>query len=328
MTLFWVVVLAITILLYILLDGFDLGIGILFLLSRDELNRRRMLAAIAPVWDGNETWLVLTATILFGAFSRVFALALSALYLPVIVAICALILRGVSFEFRAKAIHTRKLWDAAFSVGSLVATFVQGAALGALATGLPVHDGRYTGGPLGWLSPLSVLCGAALCLGYALLGIGWLIKKCEGRLREAAYKLFPWLFSAVLVLIALVAFEARANSPRILDRWVQHPYLLTVPVFAALGAWGLLGGSWRQRDDRPFLAVTAVFAAAFAATAISFWPYMLPYSVTVDEGASPPESTRFMFWGAGLIALPLTLAYTLLVYHVFRGKLLDSASYE
>jgi cytochrome bd ubiquinol oxidase subunit II len=328
MTLFWIIALAITILLYVLLDGFDLGVGMLFLFSRDESNRRRMLAAISPVWDGNETWLVLTATILFGAFSRVFALVLSALYLPVIVGICALILRGVSFEFRARATRSRRFWDAAFAVGSLVATFVQGAALGALATGLPVQDGKYTGGAFGWLSIVSVLCGAALCLGYALLGVGWLIKKCEGRLREAAYKLFPRLVVALLALLVLIAFDAHANSLQILVRWTQHPALLAVPVVAGLGTWGLLGGAWRQRDDRPFLMITGIFAAAFAAIATSFWPYMLPYSVTVAEATSPPESTWFMFWGAGLVALPLTLGYTLIVYHVFRGKVVDSGSYE
>jgi len=328
MTLFWIFALAVTILLYVLLDGFDLGVGMLFLFSRDEPNRRRMLAAISPVWDGNETWLVLTGTILFGAFSRVFALALSALYLPVLVGICALILRGVAFEFRANATRSRGFWDAAFGVGSLVATFVQGAALGALGTGLAVQDSRYTGGRFGWLSLLSILCGAALCLGYALLGVGWLIKKCEGRLREAGYRLFPWLLVAFLALLALVALDAHAKSLRILDRWVQHPYLLAVPVATALGAWLLLGGTWRRRDDRPFLASIGIFAAAFVVIAMSFWPYMLPYSITVAEAASPPESTWFMFWGAGLVALPLTLGYTLIVYHVFRGKVLDSGSYE
>jgi cytochrome bd ubiquinol oxidase subunit II len=328
MTLFWIVALAATILLYVLLDGFDLGVGMLFLFSRDESDRRRMLAAVSPVWDGNETYLVLAGTILFGAFSRVFALTLSALYLPVIVGICALILRGVAFEFRARATRSRGFWDAAFGAGSLVATFVQGAALGALATGLRLQDGRYTGGPFGWLSIVSVLCGAAMCLGYALLGVGWLIKKCEGRLREAAYRLFPWLLGALLVLLVLVVLAAHADSLRILNRWVQHPSLLAVPVATALGAWVLLGGTWRRCDDRPFLAVTVIFAAAFAAIAMSFWPYMLPYSVTVAEGASPPESTWFMFWGAGLIALPLTLGNTLIVYHVFRGKLVDSESYE
>jgi Cytochrome bd terminal oxidase subunit II len=140
--------------------------------------------------------------------------------------------------------------------------------------------------------------------------------------------LFPWLLGALLVLVGLVALDAHADSPRILDRWVQHPSLLGVPVATALGAWVLLGGTWRRGDDRPFLAVTGIFAAAFAAIAMSFWPYMLPYLVTVAEGASPPESTWFMFWGAGLVALPLTLGNTLIVYHVFRGKLVDSEGYE
>jgi len=328
MTLFWVGALALTILLYVLLDGFDLGVGILFLFSRDEMNRRSMLAAIAPVWDGNETWLVLTAAILFGAFSRVFALALSAFYLPVIVGVCALVLRGVSFEFRSKARTSRRLWDAAFAGGSLVATFVQGAALGALVAGLPVQSGQYTGGTFGWLSSFSVLCGVGLCIGYALLGVGWLIKKSEGRLRDAAYKLLPWLLGALLVELAVALFNAHVNNLQILDRWVRRPELLAVPIGAALVAWVILGGAWRRRDDRPFLMITSMFAAAFAVVAVSLWPYMVPFSLTISQGASPPESMWFMFWGAGLIALPLTLGYTLLVYRVFRGKVVASREYD
>lgn len=328
MTLFWVSALALTILLYILLDGFDLGVGILLLFSRDEVNRRRMFAAISPVWDGNETWLVLTATILFGAFSKVFALALSAFYLPVLVGVCALILRGVAFEFRSKAKTSRRFWDVAFAAGSLVAAFVQGAALGALAAGLPVQDGQYTGGTFGWLSPFSLLCGVGLCIGYALLGVGWLIKKCEGRLRDAAYKLVPWLLAALLVVLLIALLNAHANNLHVLDRWIQRPLLLAIPVATAFGTWVLLGGAWRRRDDRPFLMITLLFAAAFAAIAVSFWPYMVPFSLTVAQAASPPESTWFMFWGAGLIALPLTLVYTLVVYRIFRGKVVDSMGYE
>jgi cytochrome bd ubiquinol oxidase subunit II len=328
MTLFWVVALAVTILLYILLDGFDLGVGILFLFSREDSNRRRMLAAIAPLWDGNETWLVLAATILFGAFSRVFALVLSALYVPVIVGICALILRGVSFEFRAQATSSRAFWDAAFAAGSLVAAFVQGTALGALLGGLPVHDGQYSGGTFGWLSTFSVLCGIGLCVLYALLGTGWLIKKSEGHLRDAGYKLLPWLLLGLLALCALTLLRARFSNLRFLERWMQHPALATIPVVTALGAWVLLGGAWRRRDDRPFLLIAGIVSAAFAATAISLWPYMVPYSLTVSAAASPPESTWFMFWGAGAVALPLTLGYTLVVYRVFRGKVVETLGHE
>lgn len=329
MTLFWVIALAVTILLYILLDGFDLGIGILFLFSRDELNRRRMLSAITPVWDGNETWLVLTATILFGAFSRAFALALSALYLPVLVGIGALILRGVSFEFRAKATHSRRFWDFAFAAGSLVATFVQGAALGALATGVPVEEDRYVGGTLGWLSPFSVLCGVTLCVGYAVLGTSWLIKKCEGRLRDAARRLLPWLVTAHLVAAAVIVLVGHYQHLQVLDRWTLHPNLIWIPVVAAVSAWLFLGGTISRPDDRPFLMATAIFSAAFAVIAVSFWPYMIPYALTIDQAASPSESTHFMFWGAGLIALPLTLGYTVFVYRTFRGKvIIDEAEYD
>jgi cytochrome bd ubiquinol oxidase subunit II len=328
MTLFWICALALTILLYILLDGFDLGVGILFLFSRDEQNRGRMLAAISPVWDGNETWLVLTGTILFGAFSRVFALALSALYLPVIVGICALVLRGVAFEFRASARGSRRFWEAAFAGGSLVASFVQGAALGALVAGLRIRDGQYAGGTFGWLSTFSVLCGIGLCIGYALLGAAWLVKKTEGRLRDMAYRLLPWLLIGLFVLVALSLANARATHLAVWSRWLDRPYLLAIPLGVALATWALLGGAWRRRDDRPFLIGTSLFSAAFSAVAVSFWPYMVPFSLTVAESVSPPESTWFMFWGAGLVALPLTLAYTLIVYHVFRGKVVDSAEYD
>ena len=328
MTLFWVIALALTILLYILLDGFDLGVGILFLFSPDEMNRRRMLSAISPVWDGNETWLVLTATILFGAFSRFFALALSALYLPVLVGIAALILRGVSFEFRAKATRSRRFWDSAFAVGSLVAAFVQGAALGALAAGLPIVDGHYVGGTFGWLSTLSLLSGVALCTGYAVLGTCWIIKKCEGPLRDAARKLLPWLLSGLFAAAALIVLDGHFHNLEVLHRWTMRPFLGAIPVAAAFATWLFLGGTFRRSDDRPFLIATGIFSAAFAAVAVSFWPYMIPYSLTVDQAASPLESTRFMFWGAGLVALPLTLAYTLFVYHVFRGKVLAAADYE
>lgn len=328
MTMFWVSALALTILLYVLLDGFDLGVGILFLFSRGESNRRRMLTAVSPVWDGNETWLVLTGTILFGAFSRVFALLLSALYVPVIVGVCALILRGVAFEFRYKATTTRRLWDAAFAIGSFVATFVQGAALGALAAGLPVQNGQFTGGTLGWLSPFSVLCGFGLCGGYALLGACWLVKKCEGRLRDAAYTLLPWLLIGVLLFLAIAFGDALATHAPLLSRWMAHPIFAVLPLIGALGAWGVLDGVRRRRDNRPFLMATVIFGAAFVSLAVSFWPYMVPYSITIAEGVSPPESTWFMFWGAGFIALPLTLGYTIIVYRVFRGKVIDAAEYD
>lgn len=324
MTFFWVCALALTILLYVLLDGFDLGVGILFLFSRDEGNRRRMLAAISPVWDGNETWLVLTGTILFGAFSRVYALALSAFYLPVIIGLCALVLRGVAFEFRHRATVSRRFWDAAFAGGSLVATFVQGAALGALAAGLPVEKGQYIGGTFGWLSPFAVLTGLGLCLGYSLLGAAWLVKKCEGRVRDAGYAALPWLLAGIAVIVVAAVIDASVQKLEIMNRWTQRPYLAFFVVLGVLSGWGILRGMRTRRDSQPFLMATLLFGAAFCIVACSFWPYMVPFSLTIDSAASPPESLWFMFWGAGLVVLPVTVGYTLMVYRVFHGKITDA----
>ena len=215
MILFWVGVLALTTLLYVLLDGFDLGVGILFGLARDETDRRRMLAAISPVWDGNETWLVLTATILFGAFPRIYATLLSAFYLPLILMLGALILRGVAFEFRAKALFARWIWDVAFAGGSLVATFIQGMTIGALAAGLPMQDGHYAGGTWGWFSPFACLCGIGLCFGYALLGAGWLVAKGEGVLRDRAYAALPRLTAGVFGFLAIAFVYALVLNLRI-----------------------------------------------------------------------------------------------------------------
>src|SRR6202521_2729540 len=184
MVMFWVLLLAISILLYVLLDGVDLGVGMLFGLTKDEVRRNAMLSAVAPIWDGNETWLVVTAVILWGAFPIVYATLLSAFYLPLIVMLLGLILRGVAFEFRYKTQRLRWIWDLSFACGSLIATFIQGLTVGALVEGLQVTNGQYSGGEVGWLTPFAVLWGVGLCLGYALLGACWLAKKCEGRVRH------------------------------------------------------------------------------------------------------------------------------------------------
>ena len=191
MILFWTGVLAVSVLLYVLLDGFDLGVGILFGLARGETGRRGMISAVAPVWDGNETWLVVTGVVLWGAFPIVYATLLSALYLPLLLMLAGLILRGVAFEFRNKTERLRWVWDAAFAGGSFVATFVQGMTVGALVEGLPIVDGRYAGGEFGWLSPFPLLCGVGLCMGYTLLGACWLVRKCEAEVRDTAYRLIP-----------------------------------------------------------------------------------------------------------------------------------------
>jgi cytochrome d ubiquinol oxidase subunit II len=323
MILFWAGMLALTILLYVVLDGFDLGVGILFALG-DEPARRKMLAAISPVWDGNETWLVVTGTVLFGAFPAVYAALLSAFYLPLVLMLCALILRGVAFEFRYKAlIGFRWIWDFGFTGGSLVATFVQGMTVGALVEGLPMKDGHYIGGTFGWFSPFAALCGVGLVVGYSLLGASWLVRKCDGPVRERAYQLLPVLTVGVLAFLATAFVLAIAMHLSLMSRWFERPYLLIFPLIGAVSAIGLLKGVQRRNDLAPFRFTTLIFVAAFGTLACSFWPYMIPFALTVEQAASPRESLTFMFWGAGLFVMPLTLAYTVLVYRLFRGRVVE-----
>lgn len=292
----------------------------LSMLARGEEQRNAMLKAVAPVWDGNETWLVVTGVVLWGAFPVIYATLLPAFYLPLLLMLAGLILRGVAFEYRNKTQERRWIWDWSFAGGSLVATFVQGMTVGALVQGLPMANGQYTGGDFGWLSPFAALCGAALCLGYALLGASWLVGKCEAEIRDTAYRQIPYLAVGVLLLLVVVFFYALAEDFRIMSRWLERPYLFVFPVFGALAA-ATLAVSARQRwDGLPFYMVSIIFAAAFGTLAISFWPYMIPYRITVAEAAAPHSSLAFMFWGAGLFIFPLMLLYTVTSYSVFRGK--------
>jgi len=324
MILFWVVLLATTTLLYVLLDGFDLGVGILFGFTRHDDARGKMLSAISPVWDGNQTWLIFTGTILWGAFPPVYATLLSAFYLPIILMLGALILRGVAFEFRHRAIGARWIWDLGFGGGSLIAAFVQGAAIGALAEGLPMVDGHYTGGPLGWLSPFACLCGVGLCFGYALLGAGWLVLKCEGTVRNRAYRLLLPLTACVFLFLAAAFSYALSLDLRIMNRWLERPYLFIFPAFGLAAAALLVHGVAKRHDRQPFLMTGVLFLTAFGTLAISFWPYMIPFAMTISQAASPASSLRFMFWGAGLFGMPLVLLHAAGTYRVFRGKISDS----
>ena len=327
MVMFWVAILAISILLYVLLDGFDLGIGILFGLTGDEARRRAMMTAVAPVWDGNETWLVAAGVILWGAFPVVYATLLSAFYLPLLLMLAGLILRGVAFEYRYKTERLRWVWDAGFAGGSLVAAFIQGMTVGALVEELPIANGQYIGGEFGWFSPFAVLCGIGLCLGDTLLGACWLVKKCETELRDAAYRLIPYLAVGLLAFLIVVFAYALAEDLRVIGRWLERPYLFIFPAFGVIAAL-VAAKSVRSRwDGVPFYMVALIFAAAFGTLAISFWPYMIPFSITIEEAAAPHSSLAFMFWGAGLFVFPLMLLYTAISYAVFRGKLRSTADH-
>ena len=327
MIMFWVMLLAISILIYVLLDGFDLGIGMLFGLAAGEPRRHAMISAVAPIWDGNETWLVVSGVILWGAFPVVYSILMSAFYLPVLLMLAGLILRGVAFEFRSKAERLRWIWNASFAGGSLVAAFTQGLMVGALVEGLPLSDGRYVGGEFGWFGPFAVLCGIGLCVGYALLGACWLVRKCDEEIRDQAYRLIPYLSAALLVFLIVVFVYALAQHFAVMTRWLDRPSLFVFPVVGALAVIALAASVHRRQDALPFLMVAIIFAAAFGTLAISFWPYMVPFSITVEQAAAPHSSLAFMFWGAGLFVFPLMLLYTVISLTVFKGKVATRADH-
>ena len=325
MVTFWLSVLALSALLYVLLDGFDLGIGMLFGLTRDGGQRQAMVSAVAPIWDGNETWLIATGVILWATFPIIYATLMSAFYLPLLLMLAGLILRGVAFEFRNKTQRMRWVWDAGFAGGSLVAALMQGIMIGALVKGLPIAQGEYAGGEFGWLSAFAVLCGVGLCLGYTLLGACWLIRKCEGEVRARAYRLIPALSVALLVFLVVVFVYALAESLQVMGRWLDRPYLFAFPLVAAAAAIVLTTSVRRRRDGPPFIMGALVFVAAFGTLAVSFWPYMIPFSITYQQAAAPHSSLAFLFWGAGIGVFPLMLLYAVVSYGVFRGKVQPSS---
>jgi cytochrome d ubiquinol oxidase subunit II len=238
--------------------------------------------------------------------------------------LAGLILRGVAFEYRYKTQRLRWIWDAGFAGGSLVAAFIQGMTVGALVEGLPIADGQYIGGEFGWFSPFAVLCGVGLCLGYSLLGACWLVKKCEAEIRDAAYRLIPGLAVGLLIFLVVVFVYALAENLQVMHRWLERPYLFIFPAIGIIAALVAASSVRRRRDGLPFYMVALIFVAAFGTLAISFWPYMIPFSITIAEGAAPHSSLAFMFWGEGLFVFPLMLLYTVISYTVFRGKVRSS----
>jgi cytochrome bd ubiquinol oxidase subunit II len=320
MIVFWTGALALTIFFYVVLDGFDLGVGMLMPLARSETERRGMLAAIAPVWDGNETWLVLNGAILFAVFPLTYATLLSAFYLPVIFMLCALIFRGVAFEFREKANWTRGFWDGAFVTGSYIAAFIQGVAVGGLAHGLPMTGQRYVGGAFGWFSPFALLTGVGLCFGYALLGAGWLTYKSLPEVRDLGFRLIPGILIGLFLVLSLLFGLALTQDLRVAQRWLEHPQLCVFPLFGVIVGGLLLIAVRARLELAPFLCGVGVFAAAMATLSASFYPYMIPFAITTTQAAAAHSAQAFMFWGAGAFILPLTVAYTLVIYFVFKGK--------
>jgi cytochrome d ubiquinol oxidase subunit II len=310
---FWGTALGVSLLLYVVLDGFDLGVGILFPFAPGERSRQQMMEAVAPVWDGNETWLIMSAATLFAAFPAAYAVLLSAFYLPVIIMLCGLILRGVAFEFRSRTVRYRWLWSASFFLGSLFAAFAQGSASGAFVQQVPVHDGVFDGSVFSWLSPFALLCGVGLCLGYSMLGAGWLVLKTEAAVRDFSYASLAVTLSGVMVFLLAAAVSVFAMHLRVADQWRQRPVL-----FVALLT--MLYAIVRERDRVLYPMAVVMFCAAFCTMVLAVLPYIVPFSMTLAEAAAPKSSLTFLFWGAGIIVLPLTLIYTGVVYFIFRGK--------
>lgn len=328
--LIWIVLLSFAVLAYVVLDGFDLGIGILFPVLGPDEDRTTAMSSVAPVWDGNETWLVLGGGGLFAVFPLAYAVIMPALYAPIVAMLVGLILRGVAFEFRGIPRRHRHLWDRSFFAGSLLAALAQGITLGALVQGIPVAERSYAGGWWDWLTPFSVVTGLALAAGYCLLGAGWLVLKTQGELQARARRLalrFTW---ATLAGIFVFSVWTPFLQEGYVAKWFGWPALLyTAPVPLLVAACGaLLLRSLRRGDDlAPLVYAESLFVLCFAGLMISFWPHVVPNSVTFREAAAPDTSLAFLLAGA-LILLPLILAYTAGVYRVFRGKVRPGEGYH
>jgi cytochrome d ubiquinol oxidase subunit II len=315
--------------MYVILDGFDLGVGILFPFAESESDRDRMMASIKPFWDGNETWLVLGGAGLLVAFPLAYSIIMPAFYIPIILMLLALVFRGVAFEFRGLA-GGKKKWNFAFAGGSTLAAFCQGLILGGMVQGVKIENGAFAGGAFEWATPFALICSLGVVTGYALLGATWLILKTDGEMarlaREHAYK----LLIGVIFFMAVVSLWTPLSIPQIAERWFSIPnifYLWPVPVVTALVAYAGWIGLQREYDALPFLSAIGLFLLGYFGLAISWFPYLVPPSVTIWDAAAVPVSQIFMLVGT-LFLLPMILGYTAMIYWVFRGKVPEGASYH
>jgi cytochrome d ubiquinol oxidase subunit II len=331
-TIVWAGIIAFSVFMYVLLDGFDLGLGILFPFMDDEAERDIAMNSVAPIWDFNETWLVLGAAGLFGAFPVAYAALLPAFYLPILVMLIALVFRGVAFEFRFKVHEHKPLWSRAFFFGSLFATFSQGVVLGTFVHGIPVENGQFAGGAFDWLTPFSLMTGVALVFGYALLGATWIVAKSTGRLHDWAQRIAIRLTFAVIAFMGIVSLWVPFLNEAIADRWFSWPnilYLSPVPLLVAITGFSL----WRTivrgggREILPFILAMLLFLLGFLGLAISLWPNLIPPDISIWEAAAPRSSQVFLLVGM-LILLPVLLGYVGYTYWVFRGKVGEDVGYD
>jgi cytochrome d ubiquinol oxidase subunit II len=335
--LIWAGLLAVAVFLYVLLDGFDLGLGILFPFANRDKDRDVMMSSVAPVWDGNETWLVLGGGGLFAAFPLAYAALMPAVYMPIGFMLTALIFRGVAFEFRFEATGSgRRIWDQAFHWGSVVATFSQGLILGAIVQGITLEDGRFAGGMFDWLTPFSFVTGCALVWGYALLGATWLVIKAEGELLDWSRQAAAIAAVVVLVMMVVVSLWVPTLDVAAAERWgIQYFQvdwsrllpLTPVPVLVGIAFWGLFRGLRRGQTYAPYMWSVALFLLGFVGLIISIFPYLVPYGLTIEEAAAAPNAQALLLVGT-VVLLPVILGYTAYVYWVFRGKVSPDAGYH
>lgn len=324
--LIWGFIISFVIIMYVLLDGFDLGIGILFPWFRSHEQRDVMMTTVAPVWDGNETWLVLGGALLYGAFPPAYSILLPTLYMPIMIMLAALIFRGIAFEFRFKSERSRILWDISFAVGSTLAAFAQGVVLGTFVKGygktLPIDTATYH-----WLTPFSFMTGVAVVVGYALLGATWLIIKTEGELQRKMYQTAKLLLVLLALFMAVVSIWTPLMEPDIMQRWFTLPnffYLVPLPILSAIAVFYAFYALHKHYEYTPFWLSIALFIFSYIGFCISSWPYVIPRSMTVWEAASNASSLKFILVGV-VILLPTLLTYTLYSYRVFRGKVTEGS---
>ncbi len=326
----WTVILGVGVFMYVFLDGFDLGVGILFPFARDDASRTLMMNSVAPVWDGNETWLILGGMGLLAAFPLAFSVIIPAMYFPILLMLLGLIFRGVAFEFRLKAHSGRHWWDRSFFAGSVIATFFQGVVLGDFVQGFEVSGRHFAGSSFDWVTPFPLATGVGLLFGYGLLGSTWLVMKTEGELQEKSRAQAKICLFGVLAFIAMVSLWTPFLHPKVAQRWFSWPnmaFLAPVPIVTAGIAYALWRSLTRGGELVPFIAAMGLFAMCYLGLGISVFPYVVPWTVTLWDASSSPGSQAFLLIGT-LFILPIVFMYTGWSYYVFRGKVRAELGYH
>ena len=326
----WACILSLAVLMYVLLDGFDLGVGMLFFFRPHEEDRDLMVASVAPVWDFNETWLILGGGGLLAVFPLAFAIIIPAVYFPILLMLLGLLFRGVAFEFRDAPAARKRLWNVAFAYGSLIATFAQGVVLGNFIKGFPISGRVFAGSSWDWFAPFPLLTGLGLMVGYCLLGATWLVMKTEGELQQWARSIARWFLLGLLGFIVMVSIWTPLAQARIAQRWFSYPNIVLfspVPLLTAALALMLWRFLKQGRDVLPFICAMGLFFLAYTGLIISLWPYVAPPSVTLCDAATAPMSQQFLMVGT-MFLLPVILLYVFWSYWVFRGKVKAGMGYH